>query len=103
MKIFVATVVLALSLTSAKAQQKTIDSLQKELNSVKADTNRVLLLSELARIYYLFRPDSALMFAQEAYDLSQKFHYAKGEALSLNRIAVAYSAVGDYPKHYNFL
>ncbi len=102
MKILVTTFILALSITFTNAQQKTIDSLQKELSSAKADTNRVLILSDLVKIYYLFKPDTALILAQQAYTLSQKLHYAKGEALSLNRIAVAYSAVGDYPKALQF-
>src|SRR4051812_32710239 len=82
MKNLVITFILALSITSVEAQQKTIDSLQKELVTAKADTNRVLLLTELVKIYYLFKPDTALILAQQAYTLSQKLHYTKGEALS---------------------
>src|SRR3954447_19896883 len=102
MKNLIVTFIFALSITSVEAQQKTIDSLQKELVIAKADTNRVLLLTELVKIYYLFKPDTALILAQEAYNLSQQLHYLKGEALSLNRIAVSYSAVGDYPKALQF-
>ncbi len=102
MKNLAAILLLALSITFAKAQQKTIDSLQKELSTVNADTNRVLLLGELVKIYTLFKPDTALMLAQEAYNLSQQLHFAKGEALSLNRIATAYATVGDYPKALQF-
>ena len=102
MKYLVVTFIFALSITFVKAQQKTIDSLQKELTTAKADTNRVLLLSELVKIYYLFKPDTALILAQEAYNLSQQLHYAKGEALSLNRVAISYTAVGDYAKALQF-
>jgi len=102
MKNLAAILLLALSITFARAQQKTIDSLQKELSTVNADTNRVLLLGELVKIYTLFKPDTALMLAQEAYNLSQQLHFAKGEALSLNRIATAYATVGDYPKALQF-
>src|SRR5438876_12354287 len=98
MKILIATFLFALSITFTKAQQKTIDSLQKELQTAKADTNRVFLLAELAKIYYLFKPDTAIILAQEAYNLAQQLQYIKGEALSLNRIATAYTTVGDYPK-----
>src|SRR6266487_2061142 len=102
MKNLAAILLLALSISFVKAQQKTIDSLQKELRTAKADTNRVLLLGELVKIYYLFKPDTALILAQEAYNLSQQLHYTKGEALSLNRIALGYVTVGDYPKALQF-
>jgi tetratricopeptide (TPR) repeat protein len=80
------------------AQQKVIDSLKRELAKTGEDTTRVLLLNELALSYYLFRPDTAISFAQQAYDISQNLHYTRGTALSLNRIAAGYSTLGDYAK-----
>ena len=82
----------------AAAQQKVIDSLKKELYKTGEDTNRVLLLDQLAINYYLFQPDTAIIVAQQAYDLSQKLRYPKGTALSLNRIAAGYNTLGDYAK-----
>ena len=94
------TIVLLFLLTSccAMGQQRANDSLKKELYKTGEDTNRVLLLDALAINYYLNRPDTAILFAQQAYDLSLKLHYPKGAALSLNRIAAAYSTLGDYAK-----
>ncbi len=83
---------------SAIAQQVVIDSLKRELATAKEDTNKVNLLSELGKNYYLFKPDTAILLAQQAYLLSEKLKYPKGEALSLNRMAAAYSALGDYAK-----
>jgi signal transduction histidine kinase len=80
------------------AQQIIIDSLKRELRTAKEDTARVLLLGELARSLYLSKPDTALLLAQQGYDLSQKLHYPRGIALALNRMAVGHSALGDYPK-----
>src|SRR5438046_5467763 len=102
MKILVATLILTLSITFTKAQQKIIDSLKLELNRSKPDTNRVLLLAELIRSYYQYKPDTAILLGQQAYELSQKLKYPAGEALSLNRIASAYSTVGDYGKSLTF-
>src|SRR6476661_7933555 len=82
----------------AAAQQKVIDSLKKDLYKTGDDTNRVLLLNQLAINYYLFQPDTAIIVAQQAYDLSQKLRYPKGIALSLNRIAAGYNTLGDYAK-----
>lgn len=103
MKIIVAVVYFLFLITSAQGQQKTIDSLQNQLKTTAADTNRVQILGSLVKIYYLFKPDTALILAQEGYNLSLKLNYTRGEALSLNRIAMCYSAVGDYPKALQYL
>ena len=84
------------------AQQKIIDSLKLELNRSKPDTNRVLLLAELIKSYYQYKPDTAILLGQQAYELSQKLKYTAGEALSLNRMASAYATVGDYAKSLTF-
>ncbi len=102
MKILVTTFILALLITFTTAQQKTIDSLKFKLNRSKPDINRVLLLAELIRSYYQYKPDTAILLGQQAYELSQKLKYAAGEALSLNRIASAYATVGDYAKSLMF-
>ncbi|WP_018614677.1 tetratricopeptide repeat-containing sensor histidine kinase [Segetibacter koreensis] len=98
MKSITALVLLILSFKIVTAQQMLIDSLKKELSTAKSDTNRVLLLAELTKAYYLFKPDTAIMLGQQAYNLSESLHYIRGEALSLNRIASAYSTLGDYAK-----
>jgi hypothetical protein len=71
MKILVATLVFVLFITITKAQQKEIDSLTQELNKSKQDTNRVLLLAELITSYYQYKPDTAILLGQQAYELSQ--------------------------------
>jgi len=81
-----------------KAQDAKIDSLKNLLRTVKEDTVRVLLLNELSYNLYQSRPDTALLLGQQGYDLSQRLHYGQGTALSLNRMAIAYAVLGDYPK-----
>src|ERR687889_2511034 len=78
-----------------KAQQKMIDSLLIELHTSKPDTNRVLLLGELAKNYYYYKPDTAIILGQVGYELAQQLNYPHGEAVCLNRIAGAYATVGD--------
>jgi signal transduction histidine kinase len=85
------------SFLSFAQQQRPVDSIQKLLSVADNDTSRVDLLAALAFAYYLYKPDSALYLAQEGYELAQKIGYAKGEALHLNRIANAYTTLGDYP------
>src|SRR6187549_3808380 len=102
MKIITAILLLVLLRTGTQAQQKKIDSLLKELKTVTTDTNRLLILGALSRAYYQFKPDTALILAQEGYDIALKIGFRKGEALSLNRIASCYTTVGDYPKALQF-
>ena len=60
------------------------------------------MLAELIKSYYQYKPDTAILLGQQAYELSQKLKYTAGEALSLNRIASAYATVGDYAKSLIF-
>ena len=90
--------VLILVVKTAIAQQVIIDSLTTEIGKAKEDTNKVKLLGDLARSYYQFKPDTAILLAQQAYALSQKINYPQGEALSINRMAAAYATLGDYAK-----
>ena len=78
-------------------QKRPVDSIQNLLRLADKDTRRVDLLAALAFAYYLYKPDSALYLAQEGYDLAQKIGYVKGQALHLNRMANAYTTLGDYP------
>src|SRR5881397_2305504 len=70
---------LILLVKSVVAQQVLIDSLTRELSTAKEDTSKVKLLGELAKSFYLFKPDTAIMLAQQAYTLSQKITYPQGE------------------------
>ncbi len=98
MRIVITLLLLLITFNIAAAQEKIIDSLKLELNRSKPDTNKVLLLAALTRIYYLYKPDTAILLGQQAYELSQRLNYHAGEALSLNRIAAGYATVGDYAK-----
>src|SRR6266542_4417929 len=108
MKNLAAILLLALSITFAKAQQKTIDSLQKELSTVNADTNRVLLLGELVKIYTLFKPATAyatvgdypkaLQFFTKALKICEDIGDQTGIGRSINNIGNLYLIQGDYKK-----
>lgn len=87
---------------SIAQQQRPVDSIKNLLRKAGNDTIRIDLLGALAFAYYLYKPDSALYLAQEGYDLAQKIGYEKGEALHLNRIANAYTTLGDYPNAIHF-
>ena len=74
------------------------DSLQEALRKEKKDTSRVLLLADLSFTFFESKPDTAMTLALEALSLSRSIGYAKGEAVSLNRVGAAYDVFGNYPK-----
>ncbi len=82
----------------AGAQTRTIDSLKQALQMEKQDTSRVLLLNALSRAYMYSRPDTALVLAQQGLLLANKTGFARGEAQSLNGIAIVFLLTGNYPK-----
>lgn len=85
-----------------EAQTGYVDSLKKDLLIHKADTARSLTLSKIANAYQDLNPDSALLFAQEAYQLALANKYLKGEAWSLNELAAAYNNLGNFPKSLDY-
>jgi two-component system NtrC family sensor kinase len=81
------------------AQSKKIDTLRVALSkATEPDTVRLNVLKELARNYFISKPDSSLIFGQQCYELAVKFKRVKDEGLALNFMANAYSSLGDYVK-----
>ncbi len=80
------------------AQNGTTDSLKQLLATSKEDTSRVLLLNNIARTYIYSKPDSAILLAVQALDLSQKIHFSKGEMLVLNVMGNVFVNTGNYPR-----
>ena len=87
-----------LSVTNIHAQTHDIDSLKQVLQNEKTDTGRVLTLANLSFLYIESKPDTMMILALQALELSRKIGFVKGEAVSLNRIGNAYSSFGNYPK-----
>ena len=90
-------------LTNSNAQTKVRDSLKQLLQKEKTDTGRVLLLDELAFEYIGSKPDTIMMLALKGLSLSRRIGFIKGEAVSLNRVGVAFNNLGNYPKAMEFL
>ena len=74
------------------------DSLRQSLQKEKTDTGRVLLLGELGLTYLESKPDSTVAMALKALLLARQIGFDKGEAVSLNRIGMAYQISANYPK-----
>lgn len=70
----------------AGGQQAIIDSLEVALTATDSSAARVDLLCQLSDRYLAYLPEKAKQYAEDAFDLSQKIGYPKGETLALNRL-----------------
>lgn len=96
----------SLCLTNSKAQSthqaKVRDSLKILLKKEKQDTNRVMLLVQLSNAYTSDKPDTVMLLALEAFSLSKRLAFIKGQANSLGRIGGVYRVLGNFPKAMEF-
>ncbi len=89
---------LFLSPASMLAQDPLIDSLRNELSLTKADTARVLLMTNLAEIFCFYQIDSAIDYTKKAMTLAKKSNYLYGQFATFVIIYFGYNTVGDYSK-----
>lgn len=82
----------------SRSQLHVRDSIIGVLDTKLPDTERALLLAELAYLYHESKPDTALKLAMEGLDLSKKIGFKKGEAICLHRMGNAYSILGNSPR-----
>jgi tetratricopeptide (TPR) repeat protein len=87
------------------AQTKTIDSLAKDLQTQKEDTNKVNTLNELA-YEFTYNADSqkSFRFANQAISLAEKINYKKGKALAFFRLGISYgwhNNIAEADKNFN--
>src|SRR5438128_2549907 len=80
------------------SQRTIIDSLQGALTTEKTDTGRAIILSDLSYYYQKYKPDSALLLARRALQLSQDASFLRGQSNSLGQIAGAFNRLGNYTK-----
>lgn len=73
------------------------DSMINRLEATPADTNKVLLLLDIAQHYYFSKPDSCLKYALQGMELSRQLSYEYGELEALKISGEAFRFLGDYP------
>ena len=86
-----------IAMVSFQASYHSIDSLKQVLAAEEEDTNKVGTLSYLASAYVNFKPDTALLLAQQGLFLSRQIDYPLGELVALNNIANIFVNTGNYP------
>ena len=84
-------------LHKAQAQISKVDSLKFLLQTEKSDSNRVMLLWELAVEYDANKPDSAYYLAQRAFTLAKSINFIDGESRALVVLANYFVNIGNYP------
>lgn len=87
-----------LSVFTARASGNETDSLRQLLGSAANDTSRVLLHIEIAKSIGWNSPDSMMVHALHARQLSEKMNYPKGLFLSYLTLSSARYVTGEYGK-----
>lgn len=98
MKLFyrVLLVLFCFSAESIQAQMAIADSLKTLLPTAKEDTNKVLILCNLAFYLYEGAPEESLGYSTEALELAEGLDFTKGIANAYYKKALAHSSLGDF-------
>ena len=78
--------------------QPLLDTLLAKEKLAKNDTNRIVLLGNIVRIYAETIPDSSLFFAERQLELARKLSFRIEEAAALREMGYAYMNSGNYPR-----
>src|SRR5688572_9501649 len=84
--------------TDVFSQVHSPDSLRNILSRTPDDSNKVLLFEKLAFAIANSKPDSALLLAQQGYQLARKINFDRGQADCLNLTGTTFLKKGNYPK-----
>ncbi|MEP7374755.1 MAG: HAMP domain-containing sensor histidine kinase [Chitinophagaceae bacterium] len=87
MRAFILGLVLCFTVNPASSQPAVIDSLSKELGKTSNDTLRLVLFSRLGDAHLEVNLDSALFYARQYLQQSQKLEYKLNEADALQQVA----------------
>ncbi len=82
---------------SAGYGQQTKNSKDLLQNSL-SDTNAVNLFLQQAELYYFSKPDSCLILAEQAIELSRKLKFQNGEFKGLSTAGEALRFLGEFPR-----
>lgn len=87
-----------LSMQNGHCQYKYTDSLINVIRHAKSDSVKADAMYYLSYSYQVYKPDSALLIAQQLYDFSVEKKYFKGQSIALDGIAGAFLRMGDNTK-----
>lgn len=84
--------------TNINAQQALVDSLRNALEIAPPDTNKVILLCDLAYYLYSTAPTESLAYSEQGLALAQQLKYPEGKANALYKMSMARMTLGEYPE-----
>jgi tetratricopeptide (TPR) repeat protein len=87
----------------SQAQKSKIDSLQHVLKTAKEDTTKINTLNQIAMRFRNSNPDTAICFARQALEFSERIKFKKGIAEAYLWMGTAYSNMGKYSEALNLL
>lgn len=80
-----------------------IDSLIKQLDKAKEDTNKVNLLDNIADGFGDLYPDESIKYELEELNLAEKLHWKKGIGAAYAHLADDYYTKDNYPLSLNYM
>jgi len=78
------------------SQNHTIDSLEKRLLTQQPDTNKINTLQELCKRHLFSDSKKALIYGNQALNLSEKLDFKRGIAKALHNIGIVYYNTGNF-------
>ena len=82
--------------------KKVLDSLNLVYQTAKHDTTKILILTHIAFEYGSNKPDTSLLLAEKALQMSEKIGFEKGKENAYYQIGRVHSAKGKYPQALKF-
>jgi len=76
--------------------QNKIDSLEQVLAISKRDTNKVVVLNELAKAYFNRDIEKTKKYNAEALSLAKALNFLSGEAIAVNNLGILIQKAGNY-------
>jgi two-component system NtrC family sensor kinase len=98
-KVIISTFLYAITFESIGfCQNMQIDSIKHQLNIASNDTSRVLIMSDLSFAYSFRNPDSSLIYANHAVELSEQINFPRGKIRALFSKGSVLETKGDMPE-----
>lgn len=95
-------VLLLIFFSGINTNAQNIDSLKQALTIAKEDRNKVKLLYAFYDHYYNAYPDSALLYMQEAYQLSKELKFDSGVRYALAELGYLTQTLNNYKQALNY-
>lgn len=90
--------IFCLSMQVGYCQYKYTDTLMNIIRHAKSDSVKANAMYYLSYHYQVYKPDSALLIAQQLYDFSLEKKYFNGQSIALDGMAGAFLRMGDNTK-----